>query len=144
VAPRFMCVIFSFFERLEPSFVLEKLNAWERILMNIEDACVDDDKLKRKVVKAVDKLVRRYASDAFRFIDSIQTLMKLRRRYNFFSDISCLMVRFFKDVDSCIENTVQKNLAEMRCQWSIQAVIKVDADSDERSSDASSASGDDA
>jgi hypothetical protein len=111
VVPYWMCVTTACFKYPEVD-TLESLKKWSETLGTIEGYCVDEEELKAEVKAAVDETVRIFAKDTFLFIDTIQALMKLKRRYNPRSDIKTLFERFFVEVNEAID-AVMRNFDDM-------------------------------
>jgi hypothetical protein len=123
VMPRFICVTISFFESIDESLLIGSIENWGNILKNVEDVCVDNPKLRRKVSKALDKHVRHFASDSFLFIENMQTLCRLKRRYKYANDIAKLFAKFFRMAVKVMEKETEKYLAVLRIRGHINARI---------------------
>ena len=113
IAPRFGVVTVAFFTKDE-AVTQSLLDGWKSNLENIDDACVGDDALKARVVRAVDKVVKQYAGDGFFLIDSLQVMLQLKKRYDAVAQVKILIRRFTKDIDTCIDTVMAAELAKTR------------------------------
>jgi hypothetical protein len=127
IAPRFGVVTVAFFTKDE-AVTQSLLGGWKQNLENIDDACVGDDKLKARVVRAVDKVVHTYCGEAFFLIDSLQVMQKLKKGYDAVAQVKIMIKRFTKDIDTCIDTVVTAELAVIRQEALVDTVNRESSD----------------
>ena len=122
VCPRFACVLVSFFAEISQDIALDMMNRWQNVFGNIQEICFENPQFMIRVEKGVNKVVRHYAKDAFRFIDSLQVLCKLKRRYKPLSDIKSFLNSFFRDVEIRIERMVESEMTLLLAEQTLALI----------------------
>jgi hypothetical protein len=135
--PRFFLVVLSFFQK-EAKLTQVLLDKWFASVSEIGEVCGADEKLKNNVIKAVDKLTRKFASEAFFYIDNIQSIqrsvLKLGMKpYDVKGVISSFIDKFINEVNVCIDDVVEADLDIRRKMRNMQlsSERKVSSDEDE-------------
>ena len=123
-APRFFLVMFSYFTEGK-GLTKDLIDKWAALFAEINEACVDDEDLKKSVIRAVDKVTRKFASEAFFVIDSMQciqrSILKLgKSKYEVRSVISNFIDKFMTEVDTCINDVVEADTDIKRKMWNIK------------------------
>jgi hypothetical protein len=134
-APRFFLVMLSYFpeQKMLTQVLLDK---WSGLVSDINDASGDDEELKKNLIHAVNKVTRKFASEAFFVIDSMQSIQRAVRklgksRYEVKGVISNFIDKFIKEVQTCIDDVVEADLDIGRKVWNLQLSSERKVSSDE-------------
>ena len=120
VFPKFMSVMVAFFDHIDEKILPNSIEKWGNFLNYIQEACTGHDGLQSVLREAVDKEVRKFASDAFFFIHSMLLVIMVRRSRNVNGTISTLFKRFHRETRRVAAVEIEKYMAEVTINWAIE------------------------
>jgi hypothetical protein len=120
VAPRFMIVMNSFFPDLGPEFTSENLDKWKKTLETITEISQENPSLLADIKEGVDIVVREFASNTFKQLDTLQIICRKTKRYNPKTDIGRSFVHFFEVVDHRIQRIADDHLVLENLTWNVE------------------------
>jgi hypothetical protein len=128
VFPKFMSVMVAFFDHIDEKILPNSIEKWGNFLNYIQEACTGHDGLQSVLREAVDKEVRKFASDAFFFIHSMllvnmvrsSPVDTVRTSRNVNGTISTLFKRFHRETRRVAAVEIEKYMAEVTINWAIE------------------------
>ena len=128
VFPKFMSVMVAFLDEIDEKILPNSIGKWGIFLNYIQGACTGYDGLESVLREAVDKEVRKFASDAFFFIHSMllvnmvrsSPVDTVRKSRNVNGTISTLFKRFHRETRRVAAVEIEKYMAEVTINWAIE------------------------